>query len=59
MACCWYGFGKDLTTCAIAARCKDVTGRPEDTTCPHDGDGRRCELIKSKIAEANELIEVC
>lgn len=55
MSCVWLGYGKKLDACAQMARCQGVSGKPEDTTCPHLGDSCKCGFVRSKIAQANEV----
>ena len=54
MGCIYHGYGKKPDACAIQARCKDTTSKPEDTTCPYDGDGTQCEFVKAMLCESHD-----
>ena len=40
--------------CAVAIRCQDVSGKPKETTCPHEGEGTKCGFIKNLLAESHD-----
>lgn len=56
MGCVFHGYGKDDEACAITARVQEITKGAISTDCPHRGDGGRCEFIRAKLAEANEVM---
>lgn len=51
MACVYFRKDRD---CEIAVRCQNVCGKPKETTCPHEGEGTKCEFIKRNLAESHD-----
>ncbi len=54
MACVYLGYGKKPDACAVQARCKDTTCKPDDTTCPHGGDGDQCDFVKAMLYKSHD-----
>lgn len=56
MGCVFHGYGKDDEACAITGRVQEITKSAISTDCPHKGEGSRCEFIRAKLAESNEVL---